>query len=300
MIKKLTMALFLVLGLSSAAMAQEKPGIFIRHRPNDKNGLLQIAKATYESPKTKTKVVLYGVIHISDKKYYETVQKDLNSYDVVLYEGVGTPEEKKAMKGKKPKGFNVSMVQELMCEVLGLEFQLKAIDYKAKNLVHADMSMKDFQARMGGKSPMGPMPGGLDFLNDERMKPLIKLGRQLLRTLLKSNPEFQNSLRARLAQQLSQAADGKIPGMDPKMYQVLVVERNKVVMKVLDKELKKRNKGTVAIFYGAAHMPDFHQRMKKAGFKQTSKTWISAWPTGAAASEVKPAKPAKPVKKNWF
>lgn len=297
--RNLLTILFLLFG-ASGAYSQEAPGVFIRHTPNDSKGVLKIAKAVYESPNTKAKVILYGVIHIADKTYYNNVQRDLNSYDVVLYEGVGTPEEKRQMKlaKTKPKGFNVSIIQELMCDVLGLEFQLKAIDYKAGNLVHADMSMKQFQEMTGGGAQASPLPGAnLDFLNNEQLKPLIKMGRGLLRTFLKSSPEFQNNLKAKLAEQLAQAADGKIPGMNPQMYKVLVVERNKIVLNVLREQLKTRKSGEIAIFYGAAHMPDFHQRLEKEGWKQTSKTWLSAWPSGVV-KEIPEGNPAPRVR--WY
>ena len=58
---------------------------------------------------------------------------------------------------------------------------------------------------------------------------------------------------------------------------VLVVDRNKVALKVLKKELAKGSK-KVAIFYGAAHMPDFANRLKQDfGLKPGKVRWLNAW-----------------------
>ena len=300
--KKLLGIFAIVLGLAAPAFGQEAP-IFIRYQQGQtaQEGSLQIAQATYESPNTKVKVVMYGVVHIADKAYYEAVQKDLDSYDAVLYEGVGTPEEKKKLQGQK-KSSSISELQMFMCDVLGLEYQLKAIDYTRKNLVHADMSVAQFQKATGGQGVQPALPG-MDMFNNENLKPLFKLGKELIKMLMKSSPEFQSGLKLKMAEQLTQGADGKIPGMDPKLYDVIVVQRNKVVMDVLQKELNKRNKGTIAVFYGAAHMPDFHERMTKLGFKQTSKTWKNAWTIGdgAVQNEKQPESlPEAPKGSKWF
>lgn len=296
--KKILLAVAILLGIATPVFAQEAP-IFIRYQKGKtaQDGALQIAQAVYESPKTKVKVVMYGVVHVADKAYYQAVQKDLDSYDAVLYEGVGTPAEKKAMEGKKKPTSSISELQMLMCDVLGLEYQLKAINYKAKNLVHADMSIKQFQQATGGQGVPQPGIPGMDFLNNESMKPLLKMGKQLIKMLMKSNPQWQNSLKLQMAQQLTQAAGGKVPGMSEQMYNVIVIERNKVVMKVLEKELAKRKKGTIAVFYGAAHMPDFHKRMEKLGFKQTSKTWKSAWSLGTGGAQGNPQPQEQPKQK---
>ena len=88
--------------------------------------------------------------------------------------------------------------------------------------------------------------------------------------------------------------------------QLLVGARNKQVMRIIDKELARRKKGKLALFYGVGHDPDFHKRLVARGYKQVSKTWRTAWNIGLAAPQVerksttkKPEqhKPARPPKK---
>jgi hypothetical protein len=48
-------------------------------------------------------------------------------------------------------------------------------------------------------------------------------------------------------------------------------------MKVLDEQLSKGRK-KVAIFYGAAHMPDLQKRLvRDLGYQQHSTAWMRAW-----------------------
>jgi len=57
---------------------------------------------------------------------------------------------------------------------------------------------------------------------------------------------------------------------------VIVTERNKAAIKALQKALKDGKKD-VAIFYGAAHMPDMSERLAKLGFTPTKTDWRMAW-----------------------
>ena len=90
------MALVLALAMPGLALA-DAPTDFIRYKEGktQADGALQIAKATYVSDKTGVKVVLYGVVHIGDMAYYHRIQKDLDSYTAVLYEGVKPPKDMK-------------------------------------------------------------------------------------------------------------------------------------------------------------------------------------------------------------
>jgi hypothetical protein len=48
-------------------------------------------------------------------------------------------------------------------------------------------------------------------------------------------------------------------------------------MKVLKKEIDRGQK-KIAIFYGAAHMPDFEKRLRdELGLVPVSTTWMPAW-----------------------
>src|SRR5579871_6361056 len=137
-------------------------------------GKLETAYATYKKPGSDVEVVLYGAVHVADKAYYEKVQKDLDSYDVVLYEMV-TPPKDPAKVDKSLK--TVGELQAAMGEILGLQFQKDGINYKAKNLVHADMTYDELEKATGGDISKA-LPGAEMFSNPqvvEVMKPMLKI-----------------------------------------------------------------------------------------------------------------------------
>jgi hypothetical protein len=79
--------LALLLGLAPVASAAPESYVrFEKAGPND--AAMQTAVAHFSHPEKNVEIVLYGVVHIADMDYYARVQKDLDSYDVVLFEGV--------------------------------------------------------------------------------------------------------------------------------------------------------------------------------------------------------------------
>uniref|UniRef100_A0A2N9FXV6 Uncharacterized protein n=1 Tax=Fagus sylvatica TaxID=28930 RepID=A0A2N9FXV6_FAGSY len=100
-------------------------------------------------------VDLVSTIHIGDKDYFETLQKELEPYDCVLYEMVASRESlenrrsltaTKRIKGSRSRGFNIlGCIQRQMARVLMLDFQLDCLDYQAENWYHADLDYETFK-----------------------------------------------------------------------------------------------------------------------------------------------------------
>jgi hypothetical protein len=65
-------------------------------------------------------------------------------------------------------------------------------------------------------------------------------------------------------------------GLDGPGGSVILTERNKAAVRVLENVLKD-GKRDIAIFYGAAHMPDLAERLKTMGFKPVATEWRMAW-----------------------
>ena len=89
-------------------------------------------------------VDLVGAIHVAEKSYYKELNKLFEDYDVVLYEVVaeeGTRPE--PSEDKKPSSV-IGFAQYQFANLLGLVHQLEHIDYKKENMVHADLSPKEF------------------------------------------------------------------------------------------------------------------------------------------------------------
>ncbi|CAJ2636829.1 unnamed protein product [Trifolium pratense] len=122
-------------------------------------GLLQTAVVSYKKKfpwsilKPFLQVDLISTIHIADEEYFLALQKELESYDCVLYEMVASKETlqnmrnpKKRLKGSQTRGFNIlGFIQRQMAQILRLDFQLDCLDYQTENWQHADLDYETFQ-----------------------------------------------------------------------------------------------------------------------------------------------------------
>ena len=280
--KNTVLATLVLLGLATGVYAADNTE-FIRFKEATEanSGGLEIAVTDYVS--SGTTVTLYGVVHVADPEYYKKVQEDLDKFDVVLYEGVKTG----STVNQETKVLN--LLQKLMGSVLNLKFQKDSIDYKRKNLVHADITMDELQKSLKGEhlTPLG------QYVNTEQLEgildqagPFLDGAGEFLQKFLKDVPQvqkFQNGLKSQLAQQLANADISEQMSAD--MRKAIVLDRNKIVIDTfLDYSKKNPDKKTYAVFYGAAHMPDLEARLKTLGFEKKSKRWMAAW----KVSEVKP------------
>jgi Fe2+ transport system protein FeoA len=64
---------------------------------------------------------------------------------------------------------------------------------------------------------------------------------------------------------------------------VLIADRNAAAVRVLERELGKKHK-KLAIFYGAAHLPEMEKRLLRLGFTRGAQAWLTAWRIGEKAS----------------
>jgi len=82
-------------------------------------------------------------------------------------------------------------------------------------------------------------------------------------------------LKRMLAQQFDDANGDA--GLGRTVNKLLVEDRNKACIRILQQQLRAGKK-RIAIFYGAAHMPDFEKRLKEElGMMRISSEWINAW-----------------------
>lgn len=125
------------------------------------NGELQTAVVSYRKKfpwsllRPFLQVDLVSTIHIADKEYFATLQKELGSYDSVLYEMVASreslenkrnPAATKRLKSSRSRGFNIiGFIQRQMARILTLDFQLDCLDYQARNFYHADLDFETFK-----------------------------------------------------------------------------------------------------------------------------------------------------------
>lgn len=273
-------SLALLLGMGTAFGQDE----YIRFKTGSNqqtDGALQIAVEEWTTP-TGVKVSLFGVVHIADEAYYQQVQQDLSKYDAVLYEGVGATKEALAQARKKGSASGLSSFQKGFGSLLGLQFQMEGIAYTHSNLVHADMGREQFQQQTQGES-LNPLDRFMSKEQQKQLEPFIKMAGELLNMYLESNPDMRNGWKVTFGSQMAGADMTK--QLPPNMYKTIVIDRNQIVMDVLAEQMRDHpEKKNIAIFYGAAHNPDFAQRFRKLGYTKTSVRWMTAWDIGNGAT----------------
>jgi hypothetical protein len=274
-------ALCLMLGLAPASFAGPESYVQFAKGETASDAAMQTAVAHFSHPDKDVEVVLYGVVHIGDKAFYSRVQKDLDSYDKVLFEGVA-PGKTAPTKEDNSLG----EMQKMMGDMLGLSFQKDGIDYTRSNLVHADMNMDQLKEAMGGKTinPMGNMMGAEQM---KKMAPMMKMMGGMAKMFMKGNSAMQDRFKIMMGQQMANADMSK--AMGEQMSKAILIDRNKVCFDVLLEQLDVVKKGTIAIFYGAAHNPDLEERLNAIGYTRTSKRWMTAWKIGNGVGADTPA-----------
>jgi hypothetical protein len=258
-------------------LVEEEATDFLRFVENDDGESLQTAIVTYVSP-TGVKVDLVGAVHIADKAYFDALNARFKTYEAVLYELVGRPielrEDLKPGDGSEKLQW-LGQVQEMMRKTLKLESQLRGIDYQAKNFVHADMSVEGFFESQEEKKETFitlwfkamQAQGALDR---DRPQPSMV---ELLMILRQEDPSMDLK---RLVGQEFDSMEKLIMGMESNGGTSIIGERNRHALEVLEKEIKAGKK-RLAIFYGAAHLPDMEKRLLAQGYRREKLEWVKAW-----------------------
>jgi hypothetical protein len=264
-----------------------EPLAFMRVRRGAHNQPVALETATghYVSTQGKPVIVdLIGAIHIGDKDYYERLNQRFRTYDKVLFELVMPEGQSLKGIGEHRSNHPIGMLQQSLPSVLDLDYQLKAIDYTAKNFEHADLSPDEMAAAIRKRGDNGASIGikvFFDLLNqaNRTSEAMAKKGGdfselQLLSALF--DPNRPLALKKMFAEQMD-LIGGLGTGLGSTLDTILVADRNEAAMKVLKKEIDGGTR-RIAIFYGAAHMPDFDRRLtEELKLKRESMAWDSAW-----------------------
>jgi hypothetical protein len=230
-------------------------------------------------------VDLVGAVHIADKAYFEDLNRRFRTYDAVLYELVGGPmpktEADKASRAKARETSNLSWLSQLhqtMQRSLALSSQLEEVDYSGANFVHADVTLEQFDKLKTQKqeSFLGLMLKA--YAVQAQMEEEGKMAKQpnlaqLMAILLQS--DSANNLKRVIGEQFDLVED-LITGIEGGDGTVIIGERNKVALEVLKQQVAAGKKN-LAVFYGAAHLPDMEKRLSEQGWKKVKAEWLTAW-----------------------
>lgn len=247
---------------------------------------LETAVARFAAPSGGGVTVdLVGVVHVADGDYYRRLNERLAGYDVVLYELVAPPGTRIPKGGKRDSGNPLALVMQVMKAVLDLDLQVERIDYTRPNFVHADLSPEQMAETIRARGDDGLtlfLGVAADLIRQQNVAeqkraqspPEEEAESDPLGLLL--DPDGPARLKRLMAEQMEifLAPDG---GLGPTLGRILIADRNQAALRVLQKEIAKGRK-KVAIFYGAAHMPDFERRLREDfGLKRQSEEWLTAW-----------------------
>jgi hypothetical protein len=241
---------------------------------------MQTAVVRYQSPtRPGVSVDLVGAIHIADVAYYQKLNEEFKQYDAVLFELVSRPDAE-ITKGNKQTGHHpVQLLQDLMKSMLSLEHQLVGVDYTAKNFVHADMSPEEFSETMEKRgesfwSMMLKVMGAAIAQQNRQEANGQSADLDIIAALF--DPDRSTALKRAMAVQFEDMGPF-LSVLDGPEGSTILTERNKVALEVLRKQLDGGKK-KVAIFYGAAHLPDMERRLASDfGLKPGEPRWLTAW-----------------------
>ncbi len=258
---------------------------------NDRNEeplALQTAITRYRPQQGELVVDLIGAIHIGEADYYEQLNRQFEEYDVVLYElvapaGTRVPAGgKRTQTGQGPLNL-VAWLQQQAKSSLGLQSQLEKVDYQKSNLRHADMSPADISQKMAERGDSA-LTIGLsamsELLRQQNVAAPSPENREMITEVANEGIfELMNNplkLKRMMASQFAQSGVMEL-GLGETLNQLLITDRNAAAIEVLRKEIAT-GKSKIAIFYGAAHMPDFERHLRDDfGLEKTKQVWVDAW-----------------------
>lgn len=290
--------------LSGAALAQEagkappvdeKKADYIRFVEKGDRAKLQTATVHYTHP-DGVKLELIGVVHIGDEAYYQKLDKSFKAYDALLFEMVGADPDvkltKEALRGNKKNPLR--FFQLLIGGMMELSFQLEHIDYTSENFVHADMDLETFERmqKERGENIFSLVEKGIVAQEEAAEKGEETMSMAEMIKLL-NNASTPEGMKLALGKQFHHI-EGMIAGMEGADGSVLVAERNRTALKVMDREIKAGKKH-LGIFYGAAHLGDFDKRLREDhGFVRGKTDWNTAWEIDKK-TDAEPAEEAAPA-----
>jgi hypothetical protein len=259
---------------------------FVTHA--DGRAELQTTVTSYQRAEDGVRVDLIGAVHVGDGAYYAELQRLFRGYDALLFEMVGGapagPVEAREGGSGDPGSDLVAGLQMALKGVLGLEHQLERIDYGADNFVHADMTEEQFlqaQLEMGESlltillkmwldGVRRAMGGEVDTMELEvpEMSVLDTLA-------VLAGPHRSTYLKHVMGPGLGDSGEMSL-ALEGDADDLLIVKRNVVAMEVLEREIAGGTK-RLGLFYGAAHLPDFEERLVGQGFEKVEEMWVTAW-----------------------
>ena len=154
-----------------------------------------------------------------------------------------------------------------LADALGVDLQVRSIDYDRPGWEPADLPMEELLDRLWRR---GERSATLEMLSEQdglRMR----LVRFLLGFVSKS-PAFKKTVIGALGSASTESGLGSVD------RSIILDERNEAVLEEVARLLARPDQPeSIAIFYGAAHMPDFEKVLaRRHGYEVTDERWYAA------------------------
>ncbi len=273
---KLSIVALLLLTCLSHAWADQSLSPYVKYQP----GKLQTSIVTLQDSTGRT-IDLVSVVHIADAPYYKQLNQTFRSYDAVLYEMI-LPDEMagRQLPSQMSSDSGVGNLQAMLASSLGLTTQLAGIDYSPRNFVHADLTTSGFQQGMQQRqeSMLTYLQKAMSSSGNLSMDSFDITEEELSRLNFMSlmtgsaTPQEQTTFKKLMASAV--ASSGGVMGAMSDT--TILAGRNRAALQALETQLAKGSR-KVALFYGAAHMPDLRRSLRAQGWKAVESRWLTAW-----------------------
>jgi hypothetical protein len=260
----------LLLTVLAAGLSASEPYLRITPVPAIGTDCLEVAVRSFEVGDSGRRVQLVAVSHVGTEAYYQGLQGLLNRAGLVLYEGIDgdDPGFRAPPADKKTDG---PSLQRDLARALGLVFQLDLIDYSPSHFINSDLSSAElltvFEGGEIGEEEIETQARIENLMDTMEQKSVSGQTGAAALEFLQGRPGWSRAMRWAMVQILGSVRGDMTSyvGMPEHMrswMEVLLTRRNEVVMEDLRRYLEETEPGeTVAVFYGAAHMHEIHDRL---------------------------------------
>lgn len=287
----------------AASPGQEAtPAPYLRTRQDAVSGVHRLEVAVRDfTPLAagQPRLQLAAVVHLGASNYYASLQGLLAGHPLVLFEGIGATNRQ--FPSRRPAAEGEYSLQPALARALGLAFQLEAIDYQRDNFVNSDLTLAELAgvlrpARDGPPAAADSAGIQLDTLLDLMngtgwLGGLARFGVRMIG----SHERLRTTVRLLLIETLGQLEgeledSPQLPADLRALLRALIEERNRrVVRDVTEAVARRPAPSSIAVFYGAGHMPDLEQRLRALGYRPAGEQWLTAFEADPRAAGLSPA-----------
>lgn len=272
----ISFALILLAGCTSIPNKVEKPIAYPTKKflfySGDENTLgdLYVRESQLKHSATGKTVTLLGMVHVGDQSFYQQVQQQIDSSDIVLAEGVSG---KSSLSVSSLFYAYTFAMYDRGANIAGLASQKGEVMIPYEKYVNADVTVDELQSKSSLKSTVGQIIAlSLTILFAEP---------SILLTDLSDGLRFYQSdwtKSERYAMRRHFFVSGMDNEKDAKHLDSLipgVLEfRNQKLQEVLNEQIASENVNSILIPWGAAHLQDVEDHLLKNGYEADHSNWV--------------------------